>query len=118
MPPPRKESSAAPLMLAVGNKAVGLVGKGIVYDTGGLALKPREGMCGMKGDCGGAPLPPPSPPSFSPPIPTKNTEGPRRVWWGAKGLDEQKKHTDQPVAEIQTEKMSHGKKLLEMEAKR
>ena len=31
-----------------------LVGKGIVYDTGGLALKGRDGMCGMKADCGGA----------------------------------------------------------------
>jgi probable aminopeptidase NPEPL1 len=31
-----------------------LVGKGIVYDTGGLALKPKEGMCGMKADMGGA----------------------------------------------------------------
>lgn len=34
--------------------SVVLVGKGIVYDTGGLALKPREGMVGMKHDCGGA----------------------------------------------------------------
>jgi probable aminopeptidase NPEPL1 len=33
---------------------VALVGKGIVYDTGGLALKSREGMCGMKHDMGGA----------------------------------------------------------------
>ena len=24
------------------------------YDTGGLALKPKEGMCGMKMDMGGA----------------------------------------------------------------
>ena len=31
-----------------------LVGKGIVYDTGGLGLKSKEGMCGMKMDCGGA----------------------------------------------------------------
>lgn len=30
------------------------VGKGIIYDTGGLALKSREGMCGMKADCAGA----------------------------------------------------------------
>jgi probable aminopeptidase NPEPL1 len=35
-------------------KTVCLVGKGIVYDTGGLALKGREGMCGMKADMGGA----------------------------------------------------------------
>lgn len=33
---------------------VGLVGKGITYDTGGYSLKPREGMIGMKGDMGGA----------------------------------------------------------------
>ena len=31
-----------------------LVGKGIIYDTGGLSLKPKTGMCGMKGDMGGA----------------------------------------------------------------
>jgi len=36
------------------SKKVCLVGKGIVYDTGGLALKPKEGMCGMKADMGGA----------------------------------------------------------------
>lgn len=33
---------------------VGLVGKGIVYDTGGLSLKPTTGMSGMKADMGGA----------------------------------------------------------------
>ena len=31
-----------------------LVGKGIVYDTGGLSLKPTSSMCTMKGDMGGA----------------------------------------------------------------
>ncbi|CBH17155.1 aminopeptidase, putative [Trypanosoma brucei gambiense DAL972] len=30
------------------------VGKGIVYDTGGLSIKPTTGMCGMKHDMGGA----------------------------------------------------------------
>lgn len=30
------------------------VGKGIVYDTGGLCLKSKTAMCGMKRDCGGA----------------------------------------------------------------
>ncbi|KAI6648159.1 hypothetical protein LOD99_11968 [Oopsacas minuta] len=30
------------------------VGKGIVYDTGGLSLKPKGFMAGMKRDCGGA----------------------------------------------------------------
>ncbi|UOY90966.1 leucyl aminopeptidase [Ectobacillus sp. JY-23] len=33
---------------------IGLIGKGITYDTGGYSLKPREGMVGMKGDMGGA----------------------------------------------------------------
>merc|ERR1712187_533198 len=31
-----------------------LVGKGIVFDTGGLAIKSRDGMCGMKRDMGGS----------------------------------------------------------------
>lgn len=35
-------------------KTVALVGKGIVYDTGGLSIKPTNGMCGMKHDMGGA----------------------------------------------------------------
>ena len=33
---------------------VALVGKGIVYDTGGLSLKGKTGMPGMKSDMGGA----------------------------------------------------------------
>lgn len=33
---------------------IGLVGKGITYDTGGYSLKPRTGMVGMKSDMGGA----------------------------------------------------------------
>lgn len=33
---------------------IGLVGKGITYDTGGYSLKPRASMIGMKGDMGGA----------------------------------------------------------------
>lgn len=33
---------------------IAFVGKGIVYDTGGLAIKSREGMCSMKHDMGGA----------------------------------------------------------------
>ncbi|MCU1672346.1 MAG: Leucyl aminopeptidase [Frankiales bacterium] len=36
-----------------GNKHVVLVGKGITFDTGGLSLKPNEGMLGMKSDMGG-----------------------------------------------------------------
>ncbi len=35
-------------------KTVVWVGKGIVYDTGGLSLKSKTGMPGMKGDMGGA----------------------------------------------------------------
>jgi len=35
-------------------KTVALVGKGIVYDTGGLALKTKTGMPGMKSDMGGS----------------------------------------------------------------
>ncbi|MGQ0717392.1 MAG: leucyl aminopeptidase [Pseudonocardiales bacterium] len=33
---------------------VGLVGKGITFDSGGLSLKPSEGMRSMKADMGGA----------------------------------------------------------------
>lgn len=33
---------------------LGLVGKGVTYDTGGYSLKPKDGMVGMKGDMGGA----------------------------------------------------------------
>ncbi|CAM5218781.1 putative cytosol aminopeptidase OS=Ureibacillus acetophenoni OX=614649 GN=pepA PE=3 SV=1 [Ureibacillus acetophenoni] len=33
---------------------VGLVGKGVTYDTGGYSIKPKTGMVGMKGDMGGA----------------------------------------------------------------
>lgn len=35
-------------------ETVAWVGKGIVYDTGGLSIKARTSMVGMKGDCGGA----------------------------------------------------------------
>jgi len=35
-------------------KTVVLVGKGITFDTGGLSLKPPDGMMGMKNDMGGA----------------------------------------------------------------
>ncbi len=33
---------------------VGLVGKGITFDTGGYSIKPKDGIVGMKGDMGGA----------------------------------------------------------------
>merc|ERR1712158_280754 len=35
-------------------ETVAWVGKGIVYDTGGLSIKTKTGMPGMKRDCGGA----------------------------------------------------------------
>ncbi|EDV29043.1 putative aminopeptidase NPEPL1 [Trichoplax sp. H2] len=35
-------------------KTFAWVGKGIVYDTGGLCIKTKTGMPGMKRDCGGA----------------------------------------------------------------
>lgn len=35
-------------------ETIALVGKGIVYDTGGLSIKAKTGMPGMKRDCGGA----------------------------------------------------------------
>lgn len=35
-------------------KSICLVGKGIVYDTGGLSIKISGNMCGMKGDMGGS----------------------------------------------------------------
>ncbi len=37
-----------------GGLTVALVGKGIVFDTGGLQIKTKDGMPGMKGDMGGA----------------------------------------------------------------
>jgi leucyl aminopeptidase len=39
---------------AVNKKPYMLVGKGVVYDTGGLSLKPTAGMADMKCDMGGA----------------------------------------------------------------
>jgi leucyl aminopeptidase len=35
-------------------KIIGLVGKGLTYDTGGLSLKPSDSMLEMKSDMGGA----------------------------------------------------------------
>ncbi|RUS86109.1 hypothetical protein EGW08_006129, partial [Elysia chlorotica] len=35
-------------------ETIAWVGKGIVFDTGGLCIKAKTGMCGMKRDCGGA----------------------------------------------------------------
>ncbi|WP_025274973.1 leucyl aminopeptidase [Haloglycomyces albus] len=36
------------------DKHIALVGKGITFDTGGISLKPPQGMWDMKGDMGGA----------------------------------------------------------------
>jgi len=33
---------------------IGLVGKGITFDTGGYSIKPKDGLVGMKSDMGGA----------------------------------------------------------------
>jgi probable aminopeptidase NPEPL1 len=35
-------------------RTIAWVGKGIVYDTGGLSIKSKANMCTMKQDCGGA----------------------------------------------------------------
>nr|CAI5864546.1 unnamed protein product [Callosobruchus analis] len=55
------KAAAVPPALAIlshtppnAQKTVAWVGKGIVYDTGGLCLKGRLTMPGMKRDCGGA----------------------------------------------------------------
>jgi len=39
---------------ATAKRAIAWVGKGIVYDTGGLSIKGKTAMPGMKRDCGGA----------------------------------------------------------------
>eukprot|EP00551_Chaetoceros_affinis_P008427 CAMPEP_0203673788 /NCGR_PEP_ID=MMETSP0090-20130426/13822_1 /ASSEMBLY_ACC=CAM_ASM_001088 /TAXON_ID=426623 /ORGANISM="Chaetoceros affinis, Strain CCMP159" /LENGTH=517 /DNA_ID=CAMNT_0050539509 /DNA_START=145 /DNA_END=1698 /DNA_ORIENTATION=- len=36
------------------SESIALCGKGVVYDTGGLSLKPKTGMGGMKHDMGGS----------------------------------------------------------------
>ena len=36
------------------SEILGLVGKGLTYDSGGLSIKPKEGMLNMKCDMGGA----------------------------------------------------------------
>ncbi|ABR50687.1 Leucyl aminopeptidase [Alkaliphilus metalliredigens QYMF] len=37
-----------------GGEILGLVGKGLTFDSGGISIKPGEGMDAMKGDMGGA----------------------------------------------------------------
>ncbi|XP_076469917.1 putative aminopeptidase NPEPL1 [Babylonia areolata] len=55
-----KAALRPPAMVVLSHKPAGAVqniawvGKGIVYDTGGLCLKSKTGMSGMKRDCGGA----------------------------------------------------------------
>merc|ERR1712212_865004 len=48
----------APVVLShkppTSTKSIAWVGKGIVYDTGGLSIKGKTAMPGMKRDCGGA----------------------------------------------------------------
>ena len=53
-PPALVVLSHAPATRKAGAQSVCLVGKGIVYDTGGLSLKQGLFMCGMKRDMGGA----------------------------------------------------------------
>ncbi|XP_049879975.1 probable aminopeptidase NPEPL1 isoform X2 [Pectinophora gossypiella] len=55
-----RAAASPPALVALSYKAPGAsenvawVGKGIVYDTGGLSIKSRASMVGMKGDCAGA----------------------------------------------------------------
>lgn len=55
-----KAATHPPALVALHHKPanpvarVAWVGKGIVYDTGGLSIKSKTGMPGMKGDMGGA----------------------------------------------------------------
>ena len=51
---PAKHSPAQPCAVGLSVGWQVLVGKGIVYDTGGLSIKSKEGMPGMKTDMGGA----------------------------------------------------------------
>ena len=53
-PPALVVLSHLPSPVEATGETVCLVGKGIVYDTGGLSLKSKDGMPGMKSDCGGA----------------------------------------------------------------
>jgi len=46
--------SYVPEGVAVDAPSICMVGKGIVYDTGGLSIKSKDGMPGMKKDMGGA----------------------------------------------------------------
>ncbi len=55
------QGSAKPARMAImewkggtNDKPVAIVGKGVVFDTGGISIKPSGGMEDMKGDMGGA----------------------------------------------------------------
>ena len=37
-----------------GTEAIGIIGKGVMFDTGGISIKPSRNMKEMKGDMGGA----------------------------------------------------------------
>lgn len=54
VPPALVVLSYRPAAVAATTKTIAWVGKGIVYDTGGLSIKTKTGMPGMKRDCGGA----------------------------------------------------------------
>lgn len=55
-----KAASVPPALVVLSHEPTGatetyaFVGKGIVYDTGGLSIKAKTSMPGMKRDCGGA----------------------------------------------------------------
>lgn len=55
-----KAAAIPPALVVLSHKPAGAtetyawVGKGIVYDTGGLSIKAKTSMPGMKRDCGGA----------------------------------------------------------------
>ncbi|KAH8098727.1 manganese ion binding protein [Aureococcus anophagefferens] len=52
--PPALVVVSAKFPANAGGPSAALVGKGVVFDTGGLSLKISGGMVGMKSDCGGA----------------------------------------------------------------
>lgn len=54
VPPALVVLSYKPAGPAAATDTIALVGKGIVYDTGGLSIKGKTAMPGMKRDCGGA----------------------------------------------------------------
>lgn len=51
---PAYTSPPTPLLKGEGSKTIGLVGKGVTFDTGGISIKSSNGMSYMKSDMGGA----------------------------------------------------------------